>query len=106
MAAPPEDDPSASAPTAPGGTPAEQDAQPGLSKADPPATALDDIYRVQLDVFEGPLDLLLHLIQKHELDIFDIPISFVTKKYLVYLNWMGTLQIDVASEYLDRKSVV
>ena len=60
----------------------------------------DDIYRVSLDVFEGPLDLLLDLIQKHELDIFDIPMSFVTKKYLEYLGWMQTLQIDVASEYL------
>jgi segregation and condensation protein A len=41
---------------------------------------------VQLDVFEGPLDLLLHLIQKHELDIFDIPISFITERYLTYVT--------------------
>ncbi len=57
-------------------------------------------YVVSLPVFEGPLDLLLHLIQKHELDIFDIPVSFVTQKYLEYLSLMEELQIDVASEYL------
>jgi segregation and condensation protein A len=57
-------------------------------------------YVVSLPAFEGPLDLLLHLIQKHELDIFDIPVSFVTEKYLEYINLMQTLSIDVASEYL------
>ena len=50
--------------------------------------------------FEGPLDLLLHLIQEHELDILDIPISFVTERFLAYLDMMRTLAIDVASEYL------
>ena len=43
-------------------------------------------YQVELDVFEGPLDLLLHLVKKHELSILDIPISFVTEKYLEYLE--------------------
>jgi segregation and condensation protein A len=62
--------------------------------------ARDDAYRISLPAFEGPLDLLLHLIQKHELDILDIPISFITEKYLEYLNLMKTLTIDVASEYL------
>lgn len=62
--------------------------------------AREDAYRVALPVFEGPLDLLLHLIQKHELDILDIPISFITEKYLEYLNVMRNLAIDVASEYL------
>lgn len=57
-------------------------------------------YRVQLEVFEGPLDLLLHLIRKHELDILDIPIGFITKKYLEYLDQMQEWSIDVASEYL------
>lgn len=58
------------------------------------------LYRIALDQFEGPLDLLLHLIQKHELDIFDIPISFITARYLEYLEWMRTLDLDVAAEYL------
>ncbi len=57
-------------------------------------------YRVSLPVFEGPLDLLLHLIQKHELDILDIPIAFITAKYLEYLDLMKGLSIDIASEYL------
>src|SRR5215469_10263234 len=55
---------------------------------------------VQLPHFEGPLDLLLHLCQKHELDILDIPISFVTEKYLEYLAVMQLMNLDVASEYL------
>lgn len=60
----------------------------------------DQEYRVSLPVFEGPLDLLLHLIQKHELDILDIPIAFITAKYLEYLDLMKDMSIDVASEYL------
>src|SRR5512139_1954191 len=58
------------------------------------------LYQVALDVFEGPLDLLLHLVKKHELSILDIPISFVTSKYLEYLDAMAALDIDVAGEYL------
>ena len=57
-------------------------------------------YQVELDVFEGPLDLLLHLVKKHELSILDIPISFVTQKYLDYLDAMQALDIDIAGEYL------
>jgi segregation and condensation protein A len=57
-------------------------------------------YSVTLPSFEGPLDLLLHLCQKHELDILDIPISFITEKYLEYLAVMQMMQLDVASEYL------
>src|SRR6476646_2230721 len=57
-------------------------------------------YQVELDVFEGPLDLLLHLVKKHELSILDIPIAFVTEKYLEYLDAMAGLDIDIAGEYL------
>lgn len=57
-------------------------------------------YNVSLGTFEGPLDLLLHLIQKHELDIFDIPIAFVTEKYLEFLRMMESLNLDIAAEYL------
>src|SRR4051794_35479057 len=60
----------------------------------------DTEYVVALPAFEGPLDLLLHLIQKHELDILDIPVSFVTEKYLAYIDLMKELSIDIASEYL------
>jgi segregation and condensation protein A len=57
-------------------------------------------YSVSLPTFEGPLDLLLHLCQKHELDILDIPIGFVTEKYLEYLAVMQLIDLDLASEYL------
>jgi segregation and condensation protein A len=57
-------------------------------------------YQVELDVFEGPLDLLLHLVKKHELDILDIPIAFITEKYLAYLEMMQALSLDIAGEYL------
>ncbi|MCW5832874.1 MAG: segregation/condensation protein A [Labilithrix sp.] len=57
-------------------------------------------YSVTLPTFEGPLDLLLHLCQKHELDILDIPIAFVTEKYLEYLSVLQLLNLDIASEYL------
>jgi segregation and condensation protein A len=57
-------------------------------------------YNVTLPAFEGPLDLLLHLCQKHELNILDIPISFVTEKYLEYLSMMQLMQLDIAAEYL------
>ena len=56
--------------------------------------------RVALENFEGPLDLLLHLIQKHELDIFDIPVAFITEKYLEYLEHLRALNLDIAGEYL------
>jgi segregation and condensation protein A len=57
-------------------------------------------FRVELPVFEGPLDLLLHLIKKHELDILDLPVAFVTERYLEYLRFMQELDLDLASEYL------
>jgi segregation and condensation protein A len=63
-------------------------------------TTHDDGYRVALPIFEGPLDLLLHLVKKHELDILDIPIAFITEKYVAYIKLLDELNIDVASEYL------
>jgi segregation and condensation protein A len=64
--------------------------------------AFEGQYRVDIPSagFEGPLDLLLHLIQQHELDILDIPIGFITERFLAYLGVMRSLSIDVASEYL------
>ncbi len=62
--------------------------------------ALDPSFRIELPNFEGPLDLLLHLIRKHELDILDLPIAFITDKYLEYLGLMQDLNLDIASEYL------
>jgi segregation and condensation protein A len=57
-------------------------------------------YPVRLRVFEGPLDLLLHLIRKHEVDIYDIPIALITQQYLDYLDLMQELDLDVAGEFL------
>jgi len=57
-------------------------------------------YPVRLEVFEGPLDLLLHLIKKHEVNIYDIPIHLVTQQYLDYLDLMTELNLDVAGEFL------
>ena len=50
--------------------------------------------------YDGPLDLLLHLIRKHSMDIFDIPINMITKKYLEVLDEMQSLNLDVAGEFL------
>lgn len=61
---------------------------------------LDPNFRIELPEFEGPLDLLLHLITKHELDILNLPVAFVTERYLAYLELMKELNLDVASEYL------
>ena len=55
---------------------------------------------LKLDVFEGPLDLLLHLIKKLEIDIYDIPIAAVTEQYMSYIHTMKTLELEVAGEYL------
>lgn len=57
-------------------------------------------YKVRLDVFEGPLDLLLFLIKKDELDIYDIPISSITEQYLGYISMMRELNLDIAGEFL------
>lgn len=57
-------------------------------------------YKVKLDVFEGPLDLLLYLIQKEEVDIYDIPIAKITDQYLEYLELMKLLDLNIAGEFL------
>jgi segregation and condensation protein A len=57
-------------------------------------------YPVRLQNFEGPLDLLLHLIKKHELDIYDIPIALITKQYLEYLDLMTEMDLDTVGEFL------
>jgi segregation and condensation protein A len=57
-------------------------------------------YKIELEVFEGPLDLLLYLIKKEELDIYDIPIEKINKQYMDYLDLMRMLDLDVAGEFL------
>lgn len=60
----------------------------------------DQEYKVDLDVFEGPLDLLLYLIRREEVDIYDIPIERITGQYVAYLGMMRMLNLDVAGEFV------
>lgn len=57
-------------------------------------------YRIKIDAFEGPMDLLLHLINRLEIDIYDIPMAEITDQYLGYIHTMQHLELDIASEYL------
>jgi segregation and condensation protein A len=67
----------------------------------------DDRYRVRLqDVFEGPMDLLVHLIKKAEVDIYDIPISQITAQYLEYLEWLQQMNIDFAGDFVLMASTL
>jgi segregation and condensation protein A len=67
----------------------------------------EEPYRVQLDeVFEGPMDLLVHLIKKNELDIYDIPIAVITEQYLQYLEWMQAMNIDYAGDFIVMASTL
>ncbi|MBI3795175.1 MAG: segregation/condensation protein A [Nitrospinae bacterium] len=63
-------------------------------------------YKIKLDVFEGPFDLLLHLIKEEELNIYDIPISKITTQYFEYLDVMKQLNMDVAGEFLVMASTL
>ena len=63
-------------------------------------------YQVKLDIFEGPLDLLLYLIKKNEVDIYDIPIALITGQYLEYLDLMKELNLDIAGEFLVMASTL
>ena len=57
-------------------------------------------YTIKLPVFEGPFDLLLHLIRQNEIDIYDIPIAEITDQYLSYLQHMEDLDLEIASSFL------
>lgn len=85
----------------------EQEKRDGVEPAaEPQAASLPaaaesaDQYKVKLEVFEGPLDLLLYLIRKEEVSIYDIPIARITEQYLEYLRAMQELDIGVAGEFL------
>ncbi len=71
-----------------------------VMETDSVRSELDEGYAVKLPIFEGPLDLLLHLIRQNEVDIKDIPISLIGEQYLSYIDLMKELNIDVAAEYL------
>lgn len=63
-------------------------------------------YQVRVEVFEGPLELLLHLIRKNRLDIYDIPIADITRQYLEHLALMKELNLDVAGDFLVMASTL
>ena len=67
----------------------------------------DQLYQVQLeDVFEGPMDLLVHLIKKNELDIYDIPVALITEQYLQYVDWMKAMNVDFAGDFIVMASTL
>jgi len=68
--------------------------------SEPEFESILEDYPVRLRNFEGPLDLLLHLIKKNEIDVYDIPIALVTQQYLDYLALMQELNLDIAGEFL------
>jgi segregation and condensation protein A len=67
---------------------------------DEPFESQLDAITIKLQSFEGPLDLLVHLIKKHQINVYDIPIALITKQYLEYLNLLQELNLDLASEFL------
>lgn len=71
-----------------------------------PLEGVQEGYHVRLDKFDGPLDLLLHLIKKNELDICDIPIAEITRQYLEYIRLMKDLNLDVAGDFLLMASTL
>jgi segregation and condensation protein A len=87
----------AAAPGPAGGAPAPDGPQAG---ADPAAARGRQTVTIKLARFEGPLDLLLHLIKRDEIDIYDIPIAHITQQYLGYLELMRILDLEVAGDFL------
>jgi segregation and condensation protein A len=63
-------------------------------------------YKVTIPSFHGPLDLLLHLLKKHEIDIYDIPIVLITEQYNAYLDTMAELDLDIAADYIYMAAVL
>lgn len=64
------------------------------------------IYEVRLDTFEGPLDLLLHLVREREIDIYDIPLAIITEQYLEYISFMESLDLSLAGEFLEMAATL
>src|SRR4026208_2447817 len=76
------------------------DAASGKASPQPVPSPSDSGYRVRLELFEGPLDPLLHRIKKNEVAVRDIPIASVTEQYLAYVEMLRHLNLDVAGEFL------
>ena len=68
---------------------------------------IDDVYKVKVEnIFEGPMDLLIHLIKKNEVDIYDIPVALITDQYLEYLKWIQAMNLDLAGDFLLMASTL
>jgi len=72
----------------------------GEPRIEEPFESQLDTIQIKLQSFEGPLDLLVHLIRRHQINVYDIPIALITKQYLEYLSLLQELNLDVASEFL------
>lgn len=83
-----------------------------VQTGDPQCNALSDLfsdtggYNIKLEKFEGPLDLLLYLIKKNELNIYDIPIALITKQYLEYIQLLKDLNLEIAGDFLVMASTL
>jgi segregation and condensation protein A len=77
-----------------------QSEEPEANSGEVEAAAESGGYKVSLPSFEGPLDLLLHLIRQHKLDIYDIPIVLITEQYNQYLDTMEQLDLEIAADYI------
>lgn len=93
-------------PQEPGSLPAQSEMPFAVVDGEPVTTLPQDLYippyalQVFLEAFEGPLDLLLYLIRRQNIDILDIPIAEITKQYVQYIELMSEMQLDLAGEYL------
>lgn len=67
---------------------------------------MDEVYNIKLPEFEGPMDLLLHLIRENKVDIYDIPISLITGQYLEYIEIMKELNLEIAGDFLVMASTL
>ena len=83
-----------------------KDVSPAPDDALTEVIAPRDAFRIALPNFEGPLDLLLHLIREHKLDILDIPMALITEKYLGHLQSMREINLDIAGEFLVMASTL
>jgi segregation and condensation protein A len=79
----------------------DQENVPAPEPATPPEPEVDEsAYKITLPSFHGPLDLLLHLIRQHKVDVYDIPIVLITEQYNSYLDAMAELDLEVAADYV------
>jgi len=96
----------AGAEAAPADLPGDAGGSAHTTAEDEPTLVRRPVYEVRLEAFEGPLDLLLHLIREHEIDIYDIPIAIITEQYLEYISFMESLDLALAGEFLEMAATL